>query len=135
MTYLGGRLPSCISDYDIDLRSVHQSLGLISLGLTVFCILTGIMDQLGFGGCSYVSVSNSGASSQGVYENPAAHYSQLPDACKIANGLGIAVVAASIAAVLMLKHRAKVWTKVAATEPAEALPGPPPPLEPVEAAS
>lgn len=67
---------------------------MLLVGLTVIAILTGIMSYTGRFGCSKIDSSSTDAN----YEN-------LPDACKIANGMGVAVVATAILTVLLVSVR------------------------------
>lgn len=73
----------------IEWLPVHRILGLATVVCTAIAVLTGVMDQLPNGTCFYTGVVP-GA----TYEpdlNPAGHFNWLPDACKIANGVGISV--------------------------------------------
>lgn len=83
------------------LGSHHRKLGLIALLLTALAILTGISNQLGRATCAYV---DEGGAESG--------YSSMPDSCKIANGLGISVIIASILAVFAAIHRKPSTGKV-----------------------
>mmetsp|Transcript_13709 Transcript_13709/g.13254 ORF Transcript_13709/g.13254 Transcript_13709/m.13254 type:complete len:516 (+) Transcript_13709:291-1838(+) len=77
-----------------DLRVIHRAFGTTSLGLTVIAILTGIMSYTGRFGCSLIDTQDQMAS-----------YPNLPDGCKIANGMGIAVVSTAILTVLLISTR------------------------------
>lgn len=75
-----------------DFSSIHRLLGLFTFFLTVISIVTGIMNHLGLGKCYYYD------SNDVIYKadvNPADNYRYLPDACKIANGMGIATIASA----------------------------------------
>jgi hypothetical protein len=63
-------------------------------GLTVIAILTGIVSYTGRYGCSYIDTQTMNAS-----------YPNLPDGCKIANGMGIAVVCTAILTILLVSTR------------------------------
>jgi hypothetical protein len=63
-------------------------------GLTVIAILTGIMSYTGRYGCSYIDTPSLNTS-----------YGNLPDGCKIANGMGVAVVATAILTILLVSTR------------------------------
>jgi hypothetical protein len=85
----------------LPLGFVHKFLGLSCFAFTVAACVTGIMEQIGRGGCSYIGVDLTE-----VEDNPAVHYSNLPNACKIANGLGVLIVMAASVAVLAVASRA-----------------------------
>jgi hypothetical protein len=68
---------------------------MISFCLTGVTILTGISNQLGQSGCSYATTSVSGKEG---------HYDHLSSACRIANGLGIMCIIASICTVIVISH-------------------------------
>ena len=72
---------------NIDLSMIHICIGLTAFGLTLVTIISGIMDQLVEGSCFYTNQS---------VNNPIRNYPNLPDACKIANGLGIVVTITTI---------------------------------------
>jgi hypothetical protein len=63
-------------------------------GLTVIAILTGIMSYTGRYGCSYIDTPSINTS-----------YGNLPDGCKIANGMGVAAVATAILTILLVSTR------------------------------
>jgi hypothetical protein len=72
--------------------------------LSAAAILTGIMDKLPYGSCFYL-LSSSSSSSSGEEESrrdidPAENYSYLPGSCKIAHGLGIAVIIACMFSII-----------------------------------
>lgn len=92
MASLTQYFPDSIVRKAYDLKSIHQSVGLIAFGLTILSVETGIMDQLGQG-CYY---SYPVTEIYGVDKNPADNYPFLPDACKIANGLGLTVVISGV---------------------------------------
>ena len=71
----------------IPLKSYHQIIGLIALCLCFNAIITGINNQLGQGQCSYTNPPPI----QFTDVNPAQNYSNLPNACKLGNGLGIVI--------------------------------------------
>jgi hypothetical protein len=62
-------------------------VGLSSVALSAAAVLTGINYQLGQGAC--FSIGNRDA-------DPEVNYSSLPQACRIANGLGVCVMLATI---------------------------------------
>ena len=71
----------------IPLKSYHQVIGLAALSLCVIAIATGINNELGQGQCWYVPA----ATTPFVDINPAQNYMKMPNACKLANGLGVVV--------------------------------------------
>lgn len=75
----------------LDWLPVHRILGASSIGLSLAAVLTGIMDQLPQGSCNYTNYNN-----PFIDSNPAQNYGYLPDACKIAFGLGVAAVTGGI---------------------------------------
>lgn len=85
-----------------DLRGVHRFLGVAALATTVIAIASGIQDKMG-GVCNYVSpVPLTHAD-----VNPANNFPQLPDACKISNGVAVAVVVAGLLVALAAHQRAR----------------------------
>lgn len=102
-----GCLKACFEDPPliakaINLKRIHQALGFSALGFTILSIETGIMDQLGQGSCNYLYDSTI---TFGADVNPSDNYSQLPDACKIANGLGVIVAISGVFVVLAMSLR------------------------------
>lgn len=77
-----------------DLTFIHRSLGSTAFGLTVLAICLGIMSQFSRSGCYYTETTNNQA-----------NYNNLPQACKIANGLGIAVIATGIVVITTVSVR------------------------------
>ena len=68
-------------------------IGLTSVALSAMAVVTGIDNQLGQGACNYIGYQ------YGVYKadaDPAGNYHSLPQACRIANGLGVCVLLATI---------------------------------------
>jgi hypothetical protein len=94
-----GILTACMPESPVrkmfPLSKIHKVLGMTAFGFTVLSICTGIMDQTGRSGCSYVDVLITA-----VEKNPALNYPSIPNQCKIANGLGIAVPLCAAAAML-----------------------------------
>jgi len=88
----------------IDWIAVHRTLGVTGVALTAAAILTGVMDYLPQGACSYNNMD-----SPFVDYNPAKNYYALPTACKLANGLGVATVVAVmfLGVALMNRHTYK----------------------------
>ena len=88
----------------VALLQFHRIIGSSALVLTTGAILTGIMDYLPYGACFYI------LSSQQLQEekdtDPAENYAYLPDACKIANGLGIVVVVSCMFGIISIISRA-----------------------------
>lgn len=66
------------------LHSIHPFIGILSIAATVISISTGIVSYLGDEFCSIPAFG----------WNPLHEYEALPDACKLANGLGIVVITA-----------------------------------------
>lgn len=71
---------------------LHRAVGLTALGLTMLAIETGVMGLLGGGRCYYSTYDGS----NGRDTNPAANYEDLPEECKVGNGLGITVILATL---------------------------------------
>ena len=64
-----------------------------SVALSAMAVVTGIDTKLGQGACNYIGYK------YGVYKadaDPAENYPSLPQACRIANGLGVCVLLATI---------------------------------------
>jgi hypothetical protein len=98
-TFLWGAFMSTLTQFapDSSLRAaiawlpIHRAGGLISLALSVAAVVTGVVNRLPDGTCYYTP-------DPGVYipdPNPADLYKYLPNACKVANGLGISVIFAA----------------------------------------
>ena len=77
---------------------VHKLLVYFTLFLTILSIETGIMDFFNSGGC--VAPSPAGDSS-----NPVTNYIDIPQGCKIGNGLGITVIVAGMFIFLSIYYR------------------------------
>jgi cytochrome b-561 len=109
-----GILTACMSESPLrkmfPLSKFHKVLGMTAFGFTVLSICTGIMDQTGRSGCSYVNVLITT-----VEKTPALNYPSIPNQCKIANGLGIAVplCAAAVMLTVYLREPALVDKTVA----------------------
>jgi hypothetical protein len=84
--------PDSILHKAFPLVTIHRTIGLIAFGLTVLAIETGIMNVTGRGGCYYTTYDGT----QGVDVNPAANYPNLPEDCRLVNGMGITVLLAAI---------------------------------------
>jgi cytochrome b-561 len=85
MAILTRWFPSNVMRVALDLRRIHRAVGMAAFGLTSMAILTGINNQLPYGSCGYDSNKDG--------------YGNLPDACKLANGMGIAVILSSLCVV------------------------------------
>ena len=108
--YILGTLPAFASvslKRMVLLRLTHAMMGEMAMYLTVGSILTGIMNQFGQNGCNYIGIT---LTSHDV--NPSAYFFALPEACKIANGMGILVVLTAMAAMLSTYYRKKPVMKI-----------------------
>lgn len=94
--------PNSILRKAIDFSSLHRVIGLIAFGLSTIASITGIMNQAGMSGCYYLGTGSAHYSSD---LNPANNYPNLPNSCKIANGVGVSVAAAAIALVVTVYTR------------------------------
>lgn len=84
--------PNSIIRKAFPMLAIHKAIGLVSFGITMCAVETGIMDATGRGGCYYTTYDGT----QGVDKNPAEKYKDLPDDCQLANGLGITVLISGI---------------------------------------
>ena len=84
-----------------NLGSVHRQIGLVALGLTTISILTGVSNQFGQSGCGYITSAKSGSE----FKQGSTYYQYLPNACKIANGLGIVSIIAAVLTVMAVLQR------------------------------
>ena len=82
------------------IRSYHADIGQIALFLTALTVLTGINDQLSSSACYYVDVTLLGPDI-----NPASNYYAMPDACKIANTMGVLVSISTAVAFVAMYYR------------------------------
>ena len=92
--------PNSIFRKAFDLLYIHKCIGMTAFGLTLVTIVSGIMDELGEGACDYVTST--------IYNtdyNPAQNYNMLPDACRIANGLGIVVTFGTVLTFITVLNR------------------------------
>lgn len=80
---------------NIDLKHTHKLSTIITLFLTAAAIVTGIVDKLGWHGCNYVNTDYSDNDL-----DPARRFYAMPGYCKVAYGLGVAVVFATVFAIL-----------------------------------
>lgn len=85
----------------IDLKFIHQCIGKAAFDLTVACIVTGIMDQIG----QSASFSSGAASSVSMNIDPSIHYPKLGASLKVAHGLGVVVTLAAVSVSLMIRRR------------------------------
>lgn len=107
----------------LPLLILHRIIGSCAMILSAAAILTGIMDKLPYGSCFYLLSSSS--SSSGEEESrrdidPAENYSYLPGSCKIAHGLGIAIIIAcmfSIIGVIARSYSDHAYQSVTPTVP------------------
>ena len=95
--------PDSIFRSAFDLGFIHKVIGGSAFNLTVAAILTGITDYLPWTACNYLTngVTYNGDS------NPAQNYGMIPDACQIANGLGVTVFITAILVAFTSAIRAK----------------------------
>lgn len=80
--------------WNLDFSSMQYSLSGIVFMLSAVAVLTGIANQQSLSGCAYTSTS-AGLTrplSPAEKANPGSVYPSLPDACKVSNGLGVAVI-------------------------------------------
>ena len=74
----------------LDLRAIHRRLGMISLILTTSAIVSGVVNQFGKHGCD----SNSNGNYQSIHTS-----------CKLANGMGLLVLASTGVSVMCIVFR------------------------------
>jgi hypothetical protein len=105
----------------LPLLILHRIIGSCAMVLSAAAILTGIMDKLPYGSCFYLLSSSDEEESRRDID-PAENYSYLPGSCKIAHGLGIAVIIAcmfSIIGVIVRSHGDHAYENVSPTVPFE----------------
>jgi len=83
----------------LPLLILHRIIGSCAIILSAAAILTGIMDKLPYGSCFYLLSSSDEEESRRDID-PAENYSYLPGSCKIAHGLGIAVIIACMFSII-----------------------------------
>jgi len=83
----------------LPLLIMHRIIGSCAMILSGAAILTGIMDKLPYGSCFYILSSTDKQLSRRDTD-PAENYSFLPGSCKIAHGLGIAVIIACMFSII-----------------------------------
>lgn len=86
-----------------DLGFIHKVIGASAFNLTAASILTGITDYIPWTSCNYIT----NGVTYGGDSNPAENYGMLPQACQIANGLGITVAVIAILIAFTSAIRAK----------------------------
>ena len=89
----------------VALVQVHRIIGSSALAISAGAILTGIMDYKPYGTCFYI-LSDPTISTKDT--DSAENYEYLPDSCKIAHGLGILVVIASMFGIASIVVRASM---------------------------
>ena len=90
--------PESVFRKAFDLKAAHRTLGLLSLFLTMATVLTGIMDHLPAGTC------NTAAATANL-QDAAASFSDMSTACKIANGLSMTTMIATVCAFVTVMYR------------------------------
>ena len=80
-----------------NLNLLRRGLGLTAFGLTTVAVLTGIMNRMGRGGCNYLLDTAPQPDS-----NPSKYYGDIPNACKISNGLGVVVIIIAVLTVIIV---------------------------------
>jgi hypothetical protein len=106
LTYLFGCYMSIMkqcSTSTYDYRPLHRSCGMISFGLIVLAIATGVMNQLPQGQCFYQTTDYRVYPS--LYKYPINHYDDIPNSCKLAHGLVVAVIIAALSVAAMVSLR------------------------------
>jgi cytochrome b-561 len=90
----------------ISTRNLHKSFGVATFASTAITIVSGIMNYTNkyANSCQYVQHGDWKYIAK-VETDPARHYNWLPNACKIANGLGIAVIVTVFAIVYAVSLR------------------------------
>jgi hypothetical protein len=89
--------PDSILRKAFDLKGAHKNLGLACLFLTAMCVLTGVMDQLPQGLCN--------ATSSVHIADAAASYPHTPDSCRVANGLSMVTLIATVLGFFIVMYR------------------------------
>ena len=89
------------------------------MALSAMAVLTGIANQLAQGACNYIGYR------YGAYKadaDPADNYPTLPQACRIANGLGVCVMLATISMFVAVGLRNYSPAIIASTDKSEVAP-------------
>ena len=87
MAVLTRYFPDSILRQVFDLKTIHKQVALMTFSLTSMTIVSGLMDKFSATLCTPV------LSSTEDYETDAAkYYPHVPDACKVANGLGVIIL-------------------------------------------
>ncbi len=88
MAILTRFFPDSILRKAFDLKNAHKNLGILALFMTTMSIVSGVMDQLPQGSCN-PNINN--------YEQDAGkYYAEIPGSCKVAYGMVMFVLIASI---------------------------------------
>jgi hypothetical protein len=94
MAFLTVYYPKSLVRKHINLVHHHRKLGGFAMIMSVAAVLTGIMNQLPQGTCYYIVKDNDESAEFDV--DSADQYHRIPQACKLALGLGICVIFALI---------------------------------------
>ncbi len=81
---------------------VHRATGLSVVAFSALAVLTGVVNTLPDGFCYYTNMNGATYSAD---SNPADHYKYIPDACKLANGLGVSAFFAAMCVFLVVNLR------------------------------
>jgi hypothetical protein len=87
-------------EVNYDVEYLHKFMSIAALALTCTAVCSGIVNYLGQGKCDFISGTDS------TQENPAYYYAHYPNSCKIAYGCGLAVVGATMTALVGITYSA-----------------------------
>jgi hypothetical protein len=104
---ISGLLDVIKFDPKVDLKGPARHLSLAAFGLSALTIVSGIVNYLPSSACNYVPTK----SFHQVQNDPARQYNWLPNACKIANGLGLSVLFTAIAVFYAVSVRVPYTTE------------------------